>query len=59
MSSDLKDVVEESEVIVVSKSSPEFADALASQHDSKLILDLVHMPLTGLADGARYEGICW
>jgi GDP-mannose 6-dehydrogenase len=56
MSSDLKEVIEESEVLVVSKPSPEFQAALALHHGTKLILDLVHMPLEA-APG--YEGICW
>jgi GDP-mannose 6-dehydrogenase len=58
MSSDLKEVIEESEVIVVSKPSPDFQEALAVHHGKKLILDLVRIQFEG-GDEARYEGICW
>jgi GDP-mannose 6-dehydrogenase len=59
MSSDLKEVIEESDVIVVSKPSPEFQEALATHHGSKQIFDLVRIPLEGAGAGLRYEGICW
>jgi GDP-mannose 6-dehydrogenase len=56
MSSDLKEVIEESDVIVVSKAAPEFQAALAQHRGSKLVYDLVHVSLEGVPG---YEGICW
>jgi len=59
MSSDLKEVIEESDVIVVSKSSPEFQAALTAHAGSKLVYDLARVSLNGAGETIRYEGICW
>ena len=59
MSSDLKTVIDQSEVIVVSKPSPEFQDALVAHAGDKLIFDLARVSLNGAAGAMRYEGICW
>jgi GDP-mannose 6-dehydrogenase len=59
MSSDLEQVIAESEVIVVSKPSPEFQAALTRHAGDKLIYDLARVSLNGAADTLRYEGICW
>ena len=57
MSSDLKEVIEESGVIVVSKPSPEFQEALIAHAGDRLVYDLARVSLNGVP--ARYEGICW
>jgi GDP-mannose 6-dehydrogenase len=59
MSSDLEEVIQESDVIVVSKSSPEFQSALTAHAGDKLIYDLARVSLNGAAHTVRYEGICW
>ena len=59
MSSDLKEVIAESDVIVVSKPSPEFQAALSTHVGDKLIYDLARITLNGVAGAVRYEGICW
>jgi len=58
MSSDLPAVIQQSDVIVVSKASPEFSAALAEHAGGKLVYDLARVPVDGAA-GAHYEGICW
>ena len=57
MSSDLREVIEESGVIVVSKPSPEFQEALIAHAGDRLVYDLARVSLNGVP--ARYEGICW
>ena len=59
MSSDLQAVIQESDVIVVSKPSPEFPTALAEYAGDKLIYDLARVSLNGAGGAVRYEGICW
>jgi GDP-mannose 6-dehydrogenase len=59
MSSDLKEVIAESDVIVVSKPSPEFQAALSTHVGDKLIYDLARISLNGVDGAVRYEGICW
>jgi GDP-mannose 6-dehydrogenase len=59
MSSDVNEVITESDVIVVSKPSPEFQTALAAHAGDRLILDLARVSLNGATSAARYEGICW
>jgi GDP-mannose 6-dehydrogenase len=59
MGSTLKEVIEESDVIVVSKPSPEYRAALIAYADNKLIFDLARLSLNGAEGGLRYEGICW
>ena len=48
---------EESGVIVVSKPSPEFQEALIAHAGDRLVYDLARVSLNGVP--ARYEGICW
>jgi hypothetical protein len=59
MADDLKAVIDESDVIVVSKASPEFDAALIAHAGDKLIYDLARVSLNGAAGSVRYEGICW
>jgi GDP-mannose 6-dehydrogenase len=59
MSSDLKEVIQESDVIVVSKPSPEFQAALTEHAGDKLVYDLARISLNDAAGTVRYEGICW
>jgi GDP-mannose 6-dehydrogenase len=52
-------VVENAELIVIGKKSPEFADMVASLDRDKIVVDLVRiLPDTGKFH-SHYEGICW
>ncbi len=55
----LGDVFAQSDVIVVSKKTPQFVDALAKSLDGKAMIDLVRMWREPAAGKANYEGICW
>ena len=59
LASDIDDVLQVSEVIVVAKPSPEFAAALAAHVGNKMIFDLVRLPLPEALGRHRYEGISW
>jgi GDP-mannose 6-dehydrogenase len=59
MYSDLNEVIQQSEVIVVSKPAGEFRTALAAHNGNKLIFDLARISLAKVAESIRYEGICW
>jgi GDP-mannose 6-dehydrogenase len=53
-------VIDESEVVVVAKRSPEFEHALRSLADGRVVVDLVRaMGPASIEKGYRYEGICW
>lgn len=58
MSNDVREVIRESEFVVLSKKSQEFSDALAAVGDGKHVLDLVRIPVTA-APAYTYEGVCW
>jgi GDP-mannose 6-dehydrogenase len=58
MCTDLDEVVADSEVIVVSKASPEFTAAVTPHLGTKFVFDLARLPLDG-PPPHRYEGICW
>jgi hypothetical protein len=59
MVSDLAEVFNQSDLIVVSKKTPQFVDALAKKMDGKAMIDLVRL-WPELAGGKpKYEGICW
>ena len=57
--STIDDVVEQSEVIVISNQSPEFAQALAAATPEQIVIDLVRLPIVGAELKADYRGICW
>ena len=59
MSDDLRQVVQESEVIVVSKATPELSTILAGAGTKKHVFDLIRIGLNGAAGTVAYEGICW
>ena len=59
MVSSPREVIEASDVVVVSKKNTRIHDALAKHGDSKMVIDLVRL-YPELVNGARnYEGICW
>jgi GDP-mannose 6-dehydrogenase len=54
-----KEVIEASDVIVVSKNNPKIHEAIANHSDSKLIIDLIRLPLEAVKASWNYKGICW
>jgi GDP-mannose 6-dehydrogenase len=54
-----KEVIEVSDVVVVSKSNPTIEEAVANNGDSKLIIDLIRLPGEGIKASRNYQGICW
>jgi len=56
--SDLRDVVAESEVIVIGNKSAEFAEIRDQVTPNHIVIDLVRLFGDGLP-GAKYDGICW
>jgi GDP-mannose 6-dehydrogenase len=59
LAADVDALLQVSEVIVVAKPSPEFATALAPHLGTKMIFDLVRLPLPEGLPRHRYEGISW
>jgi GDP-mannose 6-dehydrogenase len=54
-----KEVIETSDVVVVSKNNPEIQQAIANHSDSKVIIDLVRLPREAIKASRNYKGICW
>lgn len=59
MVSDLSEVFSKSDLIIVSKKTPQFVDALAKKMDGKAMIDLVRLWREPVAGKSGYEGICW
>lgn len=53
------EVIEASDVIVVSKKNRRIHDAIAKHGDSKLVIDLVRLYPELISPAPHYEGICW
>jgi GDP-mannose 6-dehydrogenase len=54
-----REVIEASDVVVVSKNNPKIREAVASNSDSKLIIDLIRLPREAVKASPNYQGICW
>jgi GDP-mannose 6-dehydrogenase len=54
-----KEVIQSSDVVVVSKNSPQIQEAIANHSDSKLIIDLIRLPPESVKASSNYQGICW
>jgi GDP-mannose 6-dehydrogenase len=54
-----KEVIETSDVVVVSKNNPQIQEAVANHSDSKVIIDLIRLPLESIETSRNYKGICW
>jgi GDP-mannose 6-dehydrogenase len=54
-----KEVIQASDVVVVSKNNPGIQEAVASYSDSKLIIDLIRLPHEAVKASRNYKGICW
>jgi GDP-mannose 6-dehydrogenase len=60
MTSSVEDVLNDSEVVVVSKKSPEFAEPLKKiANNGHMVIDLVRLIPNAITGAANYEGICW
>jgi GDP-mannose 6-dehydrogenase len=59
MVSSPKEVIEVSDVVVVSKKNARIHDAVVSDKDSKMIIDLVGLQPEAMNRTANYQGICW
>jgi GDP-mannose 6-dehydrogenase len=53
------DVFSRSDVVLVSKRTPQFQDAVAKNAGGKMVIDLVRLTPEGGGESAHYEGICW
>jgi GDP-mannose 6-dehydrogenase len=54
-----KELIEASDVVVVSKNNPQILEAIANHSDSKSIIDLVRLPPEVVKASQNYKGICW
>jgi hypothetical protein len=54
-----KEVIDASDVVVVSKNNPTIQEAVANNSDSKLIIDLIRLPAQPTKASPNYQGICW
>jgi GDP-mannose 6-dehydrogenase len=59
MVSSPEEVIEGSDVVVVSKNNSQIREALANHCDSKLVIDLIRLPQEVVKASANYQGICW
>jgi GDP-mannose 6-dehydrogenase len=59
MVSSPKEVIDASDVVVVSKNNPQIQEAIANHSDSKLVIDLVRLPREAVKASRNYKGICW
>lgn len=59
MKSSVKEVVQDSEVLIVGNKSKEYEEYFARNSDSKIIIDLVRIQANVEMRNGLYEGICW
>jgi GDP-mannose 6-dehydrogenase len=59
MTGSIEDVLEASEVIVVSKKGERFAELVNQYAGDRVVIDLVRLDATLEKKPANYEGICW
>ena len=59
MVSSPKEVIEASDVVVVSKKNPRIHDAIVKHGDSRVVIDLVRLYPELINGPPNYEGICW
>lgn len=58
LSDNLREVAEESDILVIAKLVPELTEALTCCSE-KLIYDLVRIPVDRISSSHSYHGICW
>jgi GDP-mannose 6-dehydrogenase len=54
-----QEVIDASDVLVISKNTPQIPEAVANNTDSKLIIDLIRLPHEAAEVSRNYNGICW
>ena len=54
-----REVIEISDVVIISKNNRQIQEAIANHGDSKLVIDLVRLSPVGIKDSLNYQGICW
>jgi GDP-mannose 6-dehydrogenase len=54
-----QEVIDASDVVVVSKNNPTIQEAIANNSDSKSLIDLIRLPREAVKAAPNYEGICW
>jgi GDP-mannose 6-dehydrogenase len=59
MAGSIEEVIEECEVIVVSKKGPRFGDAVKNHSGNRVVIDLVRLWPELNGGLVNYEGICW
>jgi GDP-mannose 6-dehydrogenase len=55
----VEDVFARSDLVLVSKKTPQFQEAVARSADGKMVIDLVRLTPEGGPKSSTYEGICW
>jgi GDP-mannose 6-dehydrogenase len=55
----VQEVIDYSEIIVLGKKTPEFADIITDVSRDKIVIDLVRIGLDPGKCHINYEGICW
>jgi len=55
----VSDIFANSDVVVVSKKTPQFQDAVGKHSEGKTIIDLVRLARNGGSGPSDYDGICW
>lgn len=58
LKSDIYEVINNSEAIVIGNNSPEFKEVIHQIDENKIIIDLVHLD-GEKTSGGNYVGICW
>jgi GDP-mannose 6-dehydrogenase len=59
MTSSIAEVVETSEVVLISKKGSQFSDAILNMPDDRIVIDLVRLFPQPNGRPRLYEGICW
>jgi GDP-mannose 6-dehydrogenase len=59
LSESIGEVIDQSDVIVISNGSAEFSDAIERCRADQIVIDLVRIPLDFSKVRAQYDGICW
>ena len=58
MHSELPEVIERSEVVIIAKQEDEFRALSEKLNNGRVVIDLVR--LLGVEDGGKtYQGLCW
>src|SRR5262249_32066080 len=55
----VQQVIDDTDLIVVGKKSPEFSDIVTGLDKSKVVIDLVRILSDAGKYHGNYEGICW